>query len=115
MAVRKTESRIPRGFENANDLGPADIVDNKFALIAKLPGPLSKLPDQKLKNEYFVFVDTSKITEKITKYLWTIDFYSPSDTDELPTVKSMNDETNIGYLSLEIPSNCLKFVVLMYY
>ncbi len=69
MPVRKTESRIPAGFEPA-DLGEAVVAaDGRYALVSFLTSPLA--PGHE--NTYVLFVTDSALAGAIKSYEWFIE------------------------------------------
>jgi hypothetical protein len=69
MPVRKTESRIPAGFEPA-DLGEAVVAaDGRYALVSFLTSPLAAGHD----NTYVLFVTDSALAGAIKSYEWFIE------------------------------------------
>ena len=67
MAVRKTESRLPDGFE-ASDLGESAVAaDGRSALISYVTTPLTQRRD----NTYVVFVVDAALAASVETYEWT--------------------------------------------
>lgn len=108
MAVRKTESRIPGGFDNAWKLGEADLKQN-CALISYLQSPLQFSIEngtdsvKHFVNTYVVFVDESRTgVRNPVKYSWSVKFKGQNNADEpMELEKILETEVGILHLNME--------------
>lgn len=108
MPVRKTESRIPGGFEKAEKLGyvsknnPAGLVMISY-LGESIPYDSDKFP---FYNKYVVFVDEDTISESqrlSTSYEWQIELIDAGENEDA------SDDTIIGNLVYETENGVLFF------
>lgn len=105
MAIRRTESKIPGGFDNISALGYAiKDAENRYALVSFLGktlrlGFLGKYNKNfvAFKNQYVVFIDTSQVN-KVTDYKYRLAFFNEKKEE----VWVKNGTKQIGVFSFSL-------------
>jgi hypothetical protein len=99
MPIRKTESRLPAGFQPA-DLGEAiESPDGKISLLSFFTSPLTP----KLKNTYVVIVKDAALASAVQSFEWDIDEDGTLPVSEITTIGEIDYQTrNIGNITVSV-------------